>query len=80
MLIIPLGKKASRGDQILNALEFKSKGIANVILEEELNKETFVRQIKNSLANDKIYMQNMKSIYKNGNKEVAKIIDDLLNK
>ena len=66
--------------EILNALEFKSKGIANVILEEELNKETFVRQIKNSLANDKIYMQNMKSIYKNGNKEVAKIIDDLLNK
>ena len=36
MLLIPLSKKASRGDQIENAEYFKSLGIANVLYEEDL--------------------------------------------
>ena len=35
MLLIPLSKKASRGDQILNARSFEKKGYAIVLTEEE---------------------------------------------
>jgi UDP-N-acetylglucosamine--N-acetylmuramyl-(pentapeptide) pyrophosphoryl-undecaprenol N-acetylglucosamine transferase len=45
MLLIPLSKAASRGDQILNAQSFEKAGYAEVLLEEELTDGTF----KNSL-------------------------------
>lgn len=45
MLLIPLSKKASRGDQILNAENFKSRGLAHVLPEEELNAETLLNAI-----------------------------------
>lgn len=50
MLLIPLSKKASRGDQIENADYFKTLKIANVIQEEELSKldvaiENSIKQI-----------------------------------
>ena len=50
MLLIPLPKSASRGDQIDNANYFKELGIANVIDQENLNsmfKETIEETIKN---------------------------------
>jgi UDP-N-acetylglucosamine--N-acetylmuramyl-(pentapeptide) pyrophosphoryl-undecaprenol N-acetylglucosamine transferase len=40
MLIIPLSKKQSRGDQILNAKSFEEKGYSLTLEEEELNEET----------------------------------------
>ncbi|WP_438347898.1 undecaprenyldiphospho-muramoylpentapeptide beta-N-acetylglucosaminyltransferase [Paenibacillus sp. FA6] len=42
MLLIPLSKAASRGDQILNAQSFKKAGYAEVLLEEELTNESFM--------------------------------------
>lgn len=42
MLLIPLSKAASRGDQILNAQSFKKAGYAELLLEEELTNESFM--------------------------------------
>ena len=45
MLLIPLPLSASRGDQILNAKSFESRGIALVLNEEQLNTDTLVKGI-----------------------------------
>jgi UDP-N-acetylglucosamine--N-acetylmuramyl-(pentapeptide) pyrophosphoryl-undecaprenol N-acetylglucosamine transferase len=47
MLLIPLSRNASRGDQILNAQSFKKKGFASVIEEEELTAEKLKEELKN---------------------------------
>lgn len=53
MLLIPLSKAASRGDQILNAASFKSHGFAAVLQEEDLTVNTLANEI-NSLYNNRI--------------------------
>ncbi|MDF2661264.1 MAG: UDP-diphospho-muramoylpentapeptide beta-N-acetylglucosaminyltransferase [Paenibacillus sp.] len=40
MLLIPLSKNASRGDQILNAESFRSQGFSEVLEEEQLTSDT----------------------------------------
>lgn len=40
MLLIPLSKQASRGDQILNASSFEKAGYAHVLQEEDLSGQT----------------------------------------
>lgn len=47
MLLIPLSKKASRGDQILNAQNFEQNGFAKCLLEENLNVNTLLNEIDN---------------------------------
>ncbi|MBM7565223.1 undecaprenyldiphospho-muramoylpentapeptide beta-N-acetylglucosaminyltransferase [Paenibacillus sacheonensis] len=42
MLLIPLSKSASRGDQILNAESFRNAGYCEVLQEEELTDEAFL--------------------------------------
>ncbi|MBW6408610.1 undecaprenyldiphospho-muramoylpentapeptide beta-N-acetylglucosaminyltransferase [Clostridium weizhouense] len=44
-LLIPLSKKASRGDQILNANSFKNEGYSLVLEEEELQKDALYKKI-----------------------------------
>lgn len=44
-LLIPLSKKASRGDQILNSKSFEKEGYSLVIEEEELNENTLYDKI-----------------------------------
>ena len=44
-LLIPLSKAASRGDQILNAKSFEKQNYSMVLQEEELSKETLVKEI-----------------------------------
>ncbi|MFC0214158.1 undecaprenyldiphospho-muramoylpentapeptide beta-N-acetylglucosaminyltransferase [Paenibacillus chartarius] len=46
MLLIPLSRQASRGDQILNAESFRSQGYAAVLPEEELEPRTLVASIE----------------------------------
>lgn len=76
-ILIPLSKKASRGDQIINAEYFKEKGYSKVILEEELNEYNLLKSITEVLNNKEKYIKNMK----NSNVKLAnqKIIDLLLN-
>ena len=59
MILIPLSKKASRGDQIENAKVFQSKGWADVILEENLNKEVLLDSINNVYNNQEKYKSKM---------------------
>ncbi|GAB4223644.1 MAG: undecaprenyldiphospho-muramoylpentapeptide beta-N-acetylglucosaminyltransferase [Gammaproteobacteria bacterium] len=49
-LLIPLSKKASRGDQIINANHFKQLGLSDVLTEEQLTPETLIRHIKDLFA------------------------------
>ncbi|KGX90711.1 UDP-diphospho-muramoylpentapeptide beta-N- acetylglucosaminyltransferase [Pontibacillus halophilus JSM 076056 = DSM 19796] len=45
MLLIPLSRKASRGDQILNAQSFVKQGYARMVAEEELDAKQFLHEI-----------------------------------
>ena len=45
MLLVPYPKGASRGDQILNAESFKSRGLAHFIAQENLNKDSLIKAV-----------------------------------
>ena len=51
MLIIPLPKGASRGDQAQNAQIFKQNGWARVLEQSELTPETFATEIDTLMKN-----------------------------
>jgi UDP-N-acetylglucosamine--N-acetylmuramyl-(pentapeptide) pyrophosphoryl-undecaprenol N-acetylglucosamine transferase len=59
MLLIPLSKEASRGDQILNARSFKKSGYAEVLMEEDLTNESLRNAIYHLYQNKDRYQQNM---------------------
>lgn len=66
-LLIPLSKKASRGDQILNANSFKNEGYALVMEEEEITKATFINKIEELITKKEELIANMNS----GNNKVG---------
>ncbi|GGJ88103.1 UDP-N-acetylglucosamine--N-acetylmuramyl-(pentapeptide) pyrophosphoryl-undecaprenol N-acetylglucosamine transferase 2 [Lentibacillus kapialis] len=45
MLLVPLSRSASRGDQIINAHSFKEKGYARVMEEEDLTEESLIEEL-----------------------------------
>lgn len=59
MLLIPLSAAKSRGDQILNANLFKKQGFAQVLDEEELTKESFMRAIEQLVINSEDMIDHM---------------------
>lgn len=59
MLLIPLSRAASRGDQILNAQSFKKSGYANVLLEEDLNPASFITAVEETYTNKDRYIISM---------------------
>jgi UDP-N-acetylglucosamine--N-acetylmuramyl-(pentapeptide) pyrophosphoryl-undecaprenol N-acetylglucosamine transferase len=74
-LLIPLSKKASRGDQILNAESFKKSGYSMVLEEEEVNSETLYNALKQLNKNKENYISRMKE---NPNKDSVKEILGLI--
>jgi UDP-N-acetylglucosamine--N-acetylmuramyl-(pentapeptide) pyrophosphoryl-undecaprenol N-acetylglucosamine transferase len=58
-LLIPLSKLSSRGDQILNAKSFQSRGYSSVLFEEELNSESLLTAIADLYQRRDEYIQNM---------------------
>lgn len=60
MLLIPLPKTSSRGDQILNAETFKEAGYAQVLAEEELTNERFLVEIDQLYTNRSAFIEAMK--------------------
>lgn len=46
MLLIPLSRAASRGDQILNAESFQKAGYAEVLMEENLTDDSFMQSLE----------------------------------
>ena len=60
-LLIPLGAKASRGDQILNAESFKKQGFSYVLPEEDLTKETLLNAVDQVYTHRADYQAAMKN-------------------
>ena len=80
-LLIPLSKKASRGDQILNAKSFNKEGYALIIEEEEINKESFMRKIDELVeSKDKLINNMEKGNSKVGNEAVLETIMQVIKK
>ena len=45
MLLIPYPKEASRGDQILNARSFEQRGLAHVLMQEDMTPDTLLTAV-----------------------------------
>ena len=81
MLLIPLSKECSRGDQIENAKLFCSLGYCLTIEEENYTPEKLIENIEKLIKNDKIFKQNMqKSAKNNANEEILKLLKQLEKK
>jgi UDP-N-acetylglucosamine--N-acetylmuramyl-(pentapeptide) pyrophosphoryl-undecaprenol N-acetylglucosamine transferase len=52
-ILIPLSKRASRGDQIVNAQYFSQRGLSNVLYEEDLSGKSLL-QLINTVYADKV--------------------------
>lgn len=75
-LLIPLSKKSSRGDQILNAKSFEKSGYSLVLQEDELTSEKLISYLGDLYKNKENYITNMKnSKIKKGNENILKIIE-----
>lgn len=59
MLLIPLSRNASRGDQILNAHSFEKSGFCGVLLEEDLTQESFLGAVYQVFENKEKYRTKM---------------------
>ncbi len=76
MILVPLPKTSSRGDQILNAEEFEKKGFAKVIMQNQLSYENLTTTLSDLIHNKQKYINTMKKANKDiGNKT---IIDTIL--
>lgn len=79
MILIPLPKDQSRGDQLVNAENFKKNNLAKVIYQENLNKDTLSKEIEDILINKSKIISNLsKSDFTNGNENIIKIIKEFL--
>ena len=75
MLLLPLSKKASRGNQIKNAKSFKEKGYAEKILDENLKQKTLQQNIEKKFKNIDFYKKNMQKTAKsNANEQIIELI------
>ena len=73
MLMLPLSKASSRGDQIENAKLFTSLGYGEMILDEQLNEDNLAKMIEKMQKNLDFYKKNLQNAPKND--AVKKIID-----
>ncbi|AJD26879.1 undecaprenyldiphospho-muramoylpentapeptide beta-N-acetylglucosaminyltransferase [Clostridium botulinum] len=74
-LLIPLSKKSSRGDQILNAASFEKSGYSLVLKEKELEDKTLMKKLNHLYENRNVYINNMsKSKMDNGVKNITELI------
>jgi UDP-N-acetylglucosamine--N-acetylmuramyl-(pentapeptide) pyrophosphoryl-undecaprenol N-acetylglucosamine transferase len=73
MILIPLSKKSSRGDQIENAQVFAKQGFAEVILEEDLTEDKLFNVIHNVFNQRQEYQDRMKNW--NSDRSLEKLFD-----
>lgn len=59
MLLIPLSRQKSRGDQILNAELFRKNGFAIVLEEEEASPENFSKALDQLQTDEEVLIENM---------------------
>lgn len=72
-ILIPLSKKVSRGDQVLNAESFQKQGFSMVLQEEKYNSTIFMNMIEDLYNNKEKYKKNMKDGYVNN------AVNDIIN-
>ena len=77
MLLIPLSKQASRGDQIENACLYEKLGYCQMIKEEDFSEKIFFDKLDNLIKNDKKYIENMK---KSANNDACEQIIKIIKK
>lgn len=78
-ILIPLSKKASRGDQIDNAEYFSKKGLSYVLPEEQLNREMLLQMINKIFTNAHEYEKRISNFdCPNGIKTIAAILKSYL--
>ena len=78
-VLIPLGTDQSRGDQILNANSFKKRGFAEVLLEENLSKESLSNDVFEVYANKESYIDAISASEQNDSaRKVCEIICETL--
>jgi len=74
-LLIPLSKKASRGDQILNSKSFAKEGYSLIIEEEEIVGDILYEKVMELKKNKRSLINNMEnSQAKNGVEEIVNIL------
>jgi UDP-N-acetylglucosamine--N-acetylmuramyl-(pentapeptide) pyrophosphoryl-undecaprenol N-acetylglucosamine transferase len=74
-LLIPLSKKASRGDQILNSKSFKKEGYSLMIEEEEINEKVLYEKIIELKKRKRELIGNMeKSQAQNGVEAIVEVL------
>lgn len=75
-ILIPLSRKSSRGDQILNAESFRKSGYSIVIQEDQLNESLLLKKLDELNAQKNKYICNMEnSSVKNGVESIIKVIE-----
>lgn len=75
-ILIPLSKKSSRGDQILNAASFEKAGYSIVIQEEDLKADILKNKINELYKNKKKYIDKMNaSTTKNSVENIVGLIN-----
>ena len=80
-LLIPLSRKASRGDQILNSKSFKKEGYALMLEEEEITDDTLYNKILELKDKKEELITNMaKSKVKNGVETIVEVILNSIKK
>lgn len=77
MLIIPLSRQSSRGDQILNAQTFVKNGYAHMLEEEAMNDDNLVKEIHALYANREPILTTMQQ--SEATRAVQLIIENLNN-
>ena len=60
-LLIPLPKSSSRGDQLLNAAIFEKAGFAEVLFQENLNKDLLYEKLNKLLKKKEEYVERMEN-------------------
>jgi UDP-N-acetylglucosamine--N-acetylmuramyl-(pentapeptide) pyrophosphoryl-undecaprenol N-acetylglucosamine transferase len=76
-ILIPLSQRVSRGDQILNAKSFKESGYCEVLLEEDITDERFIKEVYQVFENRLSYIERMK---KNGGERSKERLLDLIRR
>lgn len=80
-LLIPLSRKASRGDQILNAESFRKEGYSLVLEEEDITRESFMGKVRELQKEKNKLIKNIKSGKgKIGNEAVVNVIMESIKK
>jgi len=75
-ILIPLSKKASRGDQIVNAKSFEKQGFSYVLEEEKLTSQSLIHSINKVLEEKDKYIKNMKNTkLKSGTQQIVELIE-----